>query len=146
MLAPGAQVLVRRQDERVLFQRRSDNGVWELPAGACEPNQTFVECAAEELRQETGIQLSVDSFRAFGSISGPELHTLRYPNGDVVQAYAICFVVDLPEDAVITPEPEEVSEFCWADLSQPPRPLHPPTAEAIRLYESFLRNGQFVAH
>lgn len=34
LLLPGAQVLVIRADGLILFQRRSDNGVWEFPAGS----------------------------------------------------------------------------------------------------------------
>ena len=146
VLMPGAQVLVSRPDGRVLFQRRTDNGVWELPAGSCEPDQSFADCAAAELVEETGLSLPAESFTAFGSISGPRLHRLSYPNGDQVQAYAICFSVELPGDARLVAEAAEVSGFAWADPAEPPRPLHPPTAEALSMHAEYLRTGRFIAH
>ncbi|MFJ7750765.1 NUDIX domain-containing protein [Arthrobacter sp. NPDC097144] len=49
VLLPGAQVLVLgEQGGHALFQRRVDNGVWELPAGGCEPGQSFRTAAVAE--------------------------------------------------------------------------------------------------
>lgn len=51
LLVPGAQVVVVDERERVLFQRRLDSGVWELPGGAAEPGLSFRETAAQEALQ-----------------------------------------------------------------------------------------------
>ena len=69
LLVPGAQVLVMRADGKILLQRRSDNGVWEIPAGSCEPGQSFRTAASNELLEETGIEASTESLVAFASFS-----------------------------------------------------------------------------
>src|ERR1700741_3237178 len=55
VLIPGAAVAAQREDGRVLFIRRGDNGVWALPGGAAEEGGSFARTAVDELREETGL-------------------------------------------------------------------------------------------
>lgn len=144
LLLPGAQVLVTRTDGLVLFQRRSDNGVWEFPAGSCEPGQGFVDAAVAELFEETGIRAQPFDLIPFASLSDPGLHTLHYPNGDLVHAFALCFLLPDWEGSVI-PEEAEVTEIDFFDIDHPPQPLHGPTVEVIRLFKEYRRSGAFQA-
>ncbi|MEQ4518409.1 NUDIX domain-containing protein [Pseudarthrobacter sp. B907] len=144
LLLPGAQVLVLRSDGTALFQRRVDNGVWELPAGACEPGQSFTRTAVAELFEETGIEADPADLVAFASLSEPELHQLEYPNGDKVHAFALCFVLESWKGNVV-PEPSEVREIAFFPLSQPPLPIHQPTLEVIKLYQRYRETGVFQA-
>lgn len=144
LLLPGAQVLVLRTDGAALLQRRADNGVWELPAGACEPGQSFAGAAAAELYEETGIRTDPADLVAFASLSDPNLHQLEYPNGDRVHAFALCFLLDGWEGTV-TPEESEVSEIGFFPLTQVPAPTHPPTLEVLRLFGLYRRTGVFQA-
>src|SRR6201999_3030822 len=41
VLQPGAAVAAQREDGKVLFIRRGDNGVWALPGGAAEEGGSF---------------------------------------------------------------------------------------------------------
>jgi len=70
LLLPGAQVLVLGDNGTALFQRRVDNGVWELPAGACEPGQGFAGTAVAELFEETGILANSADLIAFATETG----------------------------------------------------------------------------
>ncbi|WP_104053400.1 MULTISPECIES: NUDIX domain-containing protein [unclassified Arthrobacter] len=144
LLLPGAQVLVLRTDGTALLQRRVDNGVWELPAGACEPGQSFAGAAVAELFEETGIRTDPADLVAFASLSDPDLHQLEYPNGDRVHAFALCFCLTGWEGSV-TPEKSEVSEIGFFPLSRVPDPLHPPTREVLQLYAQYLQTGIFQA-
>ena len=144
LLLPGAQVLVLRPDGTALLQRRADNGVWELPAGACEPGQSFSDTAAAELFEETGIRVSPLDLTAFASLSDPDLHQLEYPNGDRVHAFALCFCLQGWEGRV-TPEESEVLEIGFFPLDRVPAPTHPPTLEVLRLYKEYARTGAFQA-
>ena len=47
-------VVVR--EGRILLIKRHDNGLWALPGGLVEVNQTLTEAALRELEEETGIQ------------------------------------------------------------------------------------------
>jgi len=141
-VSPGAQVLVLDSAGRFLIQRRVDSGLWEIPAGACEPGSSFARTAVAELREETGLNVSKEDLVAFASISEPDVHTLNYPNGDVVHAFALCFCV-FKWRGEIACESLEVSEIRFASLGDPPAPLHEPTRRALELFASFVDTGVF---
>jgi 8-oxo-dGTP pyrophosphatase MutT (NUDIX family) len=143
-LLPGAQIQVLNAHGAALFQRRVDNGVCKLPAGACEPGQSFATAAVAELFEETGILAHPADPVAFASLSDPELHQLEYPNGDKVHALALCFLLERWEGDVL-PEKSEVSEIAFFPLTKVPEPTHPPTLEVIRLYQQYRENRVFQA-
>lgn len=146
VLLPGAQVLVLgEQGGHALFQRRVDNGVWELPAGGCEPGQSFRTAAVAELFEETGIIAKAEDLEPFASLSDPSIHTLTYPNGDQVQAFAMCFVLTSWEGS-LSPEASEVSDLGFFPLVDPPSPTHVPTLEVLKLYARFQETGVFQAN
>ncbi|MGP4103997.1 NUDIX domain-containing protein [Nonomuraea sp. KM90] len=143
LLVPGAQVLLIDHRDRVLFQRRSDTDVWEIPAGSCEPDMDFRGAAAAELLEETGLTVAPDGLVPFACLSDPDVHTLRYPNGDLVHAFAMCFYArrwtgELRGDA-------EVLEHRFLPMSQPPSPIHPPTLVVLDLYSAYRSSGLFQA-
>ena len=68
---PGASLMVPFLDHRhVIFLRQfrtAINGwLYELPAGTPEKNETFLDCARRELREETGYKAK--TFRLLGKI------------------------------------------------------------------------------
>lgn len=140
---PGAQILVLDSD-RALFQRRVDSGLWEIPAGSCEPGSTFRSTAVAELREETGLFAAESDLEPFASLSDPGVHTLDYPNGDRVHAFAMCFVVRRWSGA-LRAEAAEVAEFTWASLDAVPAPTHRPTVEVVQLFRAFQATGAFQA-
>jgi mutator protein MutT len=54
--------LVFRSGKLLITQRHTNThlgGLWEFPGGKREPNETFKECLARELREELGIEVEV---------------------------------------------------------------------------------------
>jgi mutator protein MutT len=54
--------LVFRDGKLLITQRHATahlGGLWEFPGGKREPNETFEECLARELREELGIEVTV---------------------------------------------------------------------------------------
>src|SRR5262249_18210159 len=54
--------LVFRAGKLLITLRHADvhlGGYWEFPGGKREPNETFEECLARELREELGIEVTV---------------------------------------------------------------------------------------
>ncbi|MFJ8746039.1 NUDIX domain-containing protein [Embleya sp. NPDC127516] len=127
-----------------LFQRRSDTGLWEFPAGACEPGSTFAGTAVEELREETGLHVAEGDLVPFGALSDPEVHVIRYPNGDLTHCFALCFAA-YRWTGTVTVEADEVLEARFFDLDHAPQPLHPPTSAVLDMYRQFLATGRFQA-
>jgi 8-oxo-dGTP pyrophosphatase MutT (NUDIX family) len=142
VLMPGAQVLLVDAADGILFQRSRDTGLWELPAGAAEPGGSFRSTAARELLEETGLTVAEEDLVPFASLSEADLHTLTYPNGDVLHCFALCFEArrwtgELSADA------DEVLEVGF--FQHPPSELHPPTREVLELYAAYRASGAFQA-
>lgn len=141
---PGAQVLVLDGDGNALFQRRVDTGLWEIPAGSCEPGSSFAATAVSELAEETGLIVAAGDVEPFACLSAAEHHILDYPNGDRVHAFAMCFVVHTWTGS-LRAEADEVVEFRWAPPATPPTPMHGPTVEVLRLFNAYTASGVFQA-
>lgn len=144
LLVPGAQVLLLDGAGRGLFQQRADSGVWELPAGACEEGGDFADAAVREVAEETGLRVDRADLVAFGSLSDPGVHTLTYPNGDVTHCFALCFMTRR-WSGELNPGLDEVRRAEFRELSDPPVPLHPPTAVVLSMFEAFRTDGRFQA-
>jgi 8-oxo-dGTP pyrophosphatase MutT (NUDIX family) len=142
LLMPGAQVLAVDADERILFQRSRDSGLWELPAGGAEPGDSFRRTAAREFSEETGLVVAEEDLVPFASLSLADVHTLTYPNGDVVQCFALCFEARR-WGGVLRPGEDEVLEAGF--FTEPPGPLHPPTEVVLRLHATYRETGLFQA-
>lgn len=144
LLMPGAQVVVIDEQERILFQRRTDTGLWELPAGAAEPGASFRSTAAQELFEESGLRVEKDDLIPFASLSEPELHVITYPNGDRMHCFALCFEARRWTGELAL-APDEVLEATFLPLAAPPAPLHPPTRSVLDLYAAYRSTGAFQA-
>ena len=142
VLMPGAMVALQQDDRRVLLTMRADDGTWCLPAGAAEPGGSFARTAIDELAEETGIKVSERDLIPFGCLSEAEAHTIHYPNGDVTHCFALLFLARTWRGDP-RPDQAEATEARFADLSAPPKPLHPPTAHALELLTAYLSSGSF---
>src|SRR5512137_2730321 len=57
-----AAALVFHEGKLLITLRHADahlGGLWEVPGGKREPNETFEACLARELREELGIEVAV---------------------------------------------------------------------------------------
>ena len=88
LFSVGVTVILLDEQGRWLLQRRSDSGLWGLPGGGVEPGETFLEAAARELEEETG--LTGVALTPAGSLSGPECRHV-YPHGDVVYLVGMAY-------------------------------------------------------
>jgi 8-oxo-dGTP pyrophosphatase MutT (NUDIX family) len=142
VLAPGAAIAVRREDGKVLFALRSDDGTWCLPGGAAEEGGSFARTAIDELREETGLVAGPEDLIPVACFSDPDRHTLHYPNGDVAHYFSLCFLVRSWEGEP-TPDGEEILELRFCDPTDLPRPFELSTERAVDLTLAYLRTGEF---
>lgn len=87
LLNPGGRAIVQDDLQRILLHKRSDFGVWDLPGGGAEAGESAEQCVIREIYEETG--LVVENFEAIGFASCPERERVVYPNGDIIQGFAL---------------------------------------------------------
>jgi len=102
---------------RVLLQRRSDFPWWGLPGGVLERGETLHSCAAREVREETGLE--VTPRQLVGVYSSPDFDVV-YPNGDQVQQFTACFACQ-KLGGQLQPDGEEILDLCHFPPQQLPQ-------------------------
>lgn len=62
MWAGGVRVIVLDRDQRILMvrQHHQERYVWTVPGGAIEPGETSLDAAVREVKEETGLDVSID--------------------------------------------------------------------------------------
>ncbi len=128
----GASVITYKKD-KVLLQRRKDNGCWGYHGGAVELGENVELAARRELLEETG--LTAGKLQQYGVFSGPEIYN-KYPDGN--EAYIIDIVFLCTDfSGEITMQQEEVSDMRWFDIHDIPENLSPPIKPIL---EKFCRD------
>ena len=87
LLNPGGRAIVQNHAQEILLHKRSDFGFWDLPGGGAEERESAEQCVIREVYEETG--LVVERFEPIGFASDPELERVTYPNGDIIQGFAL---------------------------------------------------------
>ena len=98
------------KDNKILLSYATKMDVWMIPGGGVEKGETYVECVARELREETGY------------IVVPEKHTLTlveyYEDVRYVSFYFICKVVGETDIQLTEAEIEGGLEKRWVPLKE----------------------------
>ena len=78
------------RDDKILFQRRTDNGKWGLIGGLLEMNETYEEAALREIREETGLVVRLDAF--LGIFHN---HNMVWSNGDAAHVISAMYTASI---------------------------------------------------
>ncbi|MEW2547910.1 NUDIX domain-containing protein [Streptomyces sp. NPDC047002] len=117
-LVPAASAVVVDSQQRLLLQRRSDNGMWALPGGAMEIGETLPDCAIRETREETGIDVEIVGL--VGTYTNPR-HVFSYDDGEVRQEFSVCFLArPVGGRMAVSSESTDVQWFAPADVADLP--------------------------
>lgn len=128
----AASAVITDDDGRVLLVQRlepPDVGKWTVPGGRVEPGETTAEAAAREVREETGLEVSVGAELGRVRIPGPDDETVY----DVVD-HAATVVAGTPEAA---DDAGDVRWFSRAELAEVP--LTAGLLEILTAYGTFER-------
>ncbi len=116
IILPGAAGMVHDANDRVLLQRRRDNGLWGFPGGLLELGESATDTLIREFREEVG--LDVEPKRLVGVYTSPKFDR-AYPNGDTSQLFASFFECQVVGGNLRRQE-SEVLELGWFDLDHLP--------------------------
>jgi ADP-ribose pyrophosphatase YjhB (NUDIX family) len=112
-LVPAASAVVVDDAGRVLLHKRTDNEFWSIPGGSMEPGESIAETIVREVREETGIEATVD--KILGVYSNPR-HVSVYDDGEVRQQFSVCFLCRAVGGELQTSK--ESSEVRFVDLAE----------------------------
>ena len=100
---------------RVLLQKRNNFGDWGFPGGALEFGESLEEALLREVKEETGIDISIDRF--FGIYSK---YFAKYANGDESQTIVGVFICT-PKSNDLFVDNKETFELRYFDKNDIPR-------------------------
>ena len=128
----NAATTIIERDGKILLQRRTDNGKWGLIGGLLEMNETYQEAALREAREETGLEIRLESFLGIY-----HNHDMVWGNGDCAHVVTAFFTA-----AVISGEPrvdEESFELRFFGLEEIPDLFAEDHIAAMEAYISGVR-------
>jgi len=108
-------ILTREDQPRVLLIRRKHEpfaGMWAIPGGFVDMDESLEDAARRELREETGV----------GAGRLEQLHTFgdpgRDPRGRVI---SVVYLAEVDGDRVKPRADDDAAEVAWHRLARPPR-------------------------
>lgn len=131
----GASIIIYK-DDRILLQRRKDNGCWGYHGGHVELGEKVEEAAKRELYEETGLKaLSIELFDIF---SGPDLCYI-YPDGNKVHIIDVVYICkDFKGEIKL--QNKEVTDLQWFDVHSIPENISPPVKPGLTRFVDMLKN------
>ena len=128
----NAATTIIEKDGKILFQRRTDNGKWGLIGGLMEINETFQETALREVREETGLEVRLDSF--LGIFHN---HNMVWSSGDQAHVVTAFFTASIVSG---TPRIDEESyELRFFSREEMPEPYAEDHRAALEVYYAGVR-------
>jgi len=87
-LVVAASAVVTDDAGRILLQRRRDSGLWALPGGGMEMDDSLPGTAVREVKEETGLDVEITGL--VGTYTDPR-HVIAYTDGEVRRQFNVCF-------------------------------------------------------
>ncbi|HEV2124035.1 MAG TPA: NUDIX hydrolase [Chloroflexota bacterium] len=118
----GAAAVILDERGYVLLVKHSYGKLnWELPGGLAEANESLVDTAVREVREETGLRVRVEWLTGF---------YYEPTNHDIHQFVFLC----TKEDPAALPRPDksEITECAYCSPDDLPRPISDFTVRRIR--------------
>lgn len=136
---PGGRMVLEDKNGKVLLQKRSDFGIWGLPAGSPEMGESASESIKREVIEETGLIIS--KLNCFGYSSNPDYEIITYPNGHKIHCFSLLFfTTEWTGDLIETnSESLELRFFSTDNLPE----MTPNMRKTIEKYLRYKETGDF---
>ena len=112
----GATVLIE-YNKRLLLEHRADSERWAIIGGSLMANESLVDCAIRETREETSISLDKDMVDFFKIYDDPSI-IISYPDGNIYRSIMVVYYVKLLEqpNLVVSKESRELRFLSTTEL------------------------------
>ena len=112
----GTAVLIE-YNNRLLLEHRADSERWAIIGGSVKVNESLVDCAIRETREETFINLDEDMVDLFKIYDDPSI-IVSYPDGNIYRSIMVVYYVKLSEqpNLVVSKESRELRFFSKTEL------------------------------
>ena len=105
----GAHTIAYRPSGELLLVRHDAVGMWVLPGGESEPEESFRAAAERELREEAGVTASYDGLGLLGRV---EFYADGHSVWGVLPVFEAEIAADAPEPSVRDPD-DEITAAAW---------------------------------
>lgn len=103
--------IIRRNDQYLLVKERASSGriVFNQPAGHVELNESIIDAVIREVVEETGLTFTPVALTGTYLLS-PAANGKTY--------LRFCFLGDVPEEQVASPQDPDIIDNCWLTKEQ----------------------------
>lgn len=102
-------LITNETETKILAVRNVDNGLWSLPGGAVEANESLEVAAIREAKEETGYEIKVHGIVAVNEAK------LTKNNEHVL---FITFRAEITAGSCEISRPDEIDEIEWIDIKE----------------------------
>lgn len=116
----GGCAIIFDEQGRVLLTRRADNGLWCVPGGHMDMDETIENTAIREVKEETGLNVAIEALSGMYTVHYPaEMFPEKKPRAVFIVAFR-CSI--LGGELTLN---EEVTEFGWFNPQHLPDDIIP---------------------
>ena len=135
LIITAARAVIRDGQGRVLFIRRRDNGLWGMPAGSQELDESISDCLEREVKEETGLDVIAATLMAIYSRL-----SIVTTYGDPYHLFLVQFLVDDWSGELVTETDETVDArfFSLDELPDEMPDFYQETLEDFNKYDGSL--------
>lgn len=127
IMVTAAMCIIYDRKKGILLEKRTDNGMWCVPGGALELNETLEDALRREVKEETS--LDIFNPKLFDVKAG--VHMI-YPNKDEVYYTDVVYEVN-EYKGELKPDAES-KELCWVPVNKLPNNIMPTQIEYIKKF------------
>ncbi len=113
LILTAGNIIIYDQDLNYYFQRKT-NGKLAFVGGFINPDETIVEGAMREAKEEVDLECNPDKLELYAIYSK---HTMQYPNGDQVRPHSLFFKYQIDHEQ-LKPMPPETIEIVKCKLDK----------------------------
>ena len=134
-------VLVIYKDNKVLLQKRSDNGQWALHGGGMELGETYLDTLKREIKEELNIEPI--NPKLMGIFSGEKMYHVYGKSQDEVFVLSHAFICN-DFKGEINYTDGEVTNLEWFDINQLPENLFHLNKPVLDNLKKYLETGEAI--